>query len=146
MRLIIQRVAEARVDVEEKTIGAIQKGALVFFGSHEKDTPSQIHWLANKLINLRMFMDEQEKMNLSLLDIEGSILIVSQFTLYCDCREGRRPSFSHAARPEMARSFYDSFVDEVRKSGLQVETGEFGAMMQIHLINDGPVTLLVDAP
>ncbi len=146
MRLLIQRVSEARVDVDGKTIGAIQKGALVFFGAHENDTPSQITWLANKLINLRMFMDEQEKMNLSLLDIKGSVLIVSQFTLYGDCSAGRRPSFIHAARPEMARSLYEAFISEVRKSGLPVETGEFGAMMQVHLINDGPVTLLVEAP
>jgi D-tyrosyl-tRNA(Tyr) deacylase len=146
MRLLIQRVSEARVDVDGKTIGAIQKGALVLFGAHEDDKPSQVTWLANKLINLRIFMDEQEKMNLSLLDIKGSILIVSQFTLYGECNAGRRPSFIHAARPELARSLYDSFVMEVSKSGLPVETGEFGAMMQVHLVNDGPVTLLVDAP
>ncbi len=146
MRLLIQRVSEARVDVAGKTIGAIKQGALVLFGAHENDTPSQIPWLANKLINLRIFMDEQEKMNLSLLDIKGEILIVSQFTLYGECNAGRRPSFIHAARPDPARSLYESFINEVRKSDLPVETGEFGAMMQVHLVNDGPVTLIVDAP
>ncbi len=146
MRMLIQRVASARVDVDEKTIGSIGKGALVFFGAHEKDALTQVSWLANKLIHLRIFTDEQGKMNLSLLDVKGSILIVSQFTLYGDCREGRRPSFSHAAQPEVARSLYEAFIKEVRKSGLAVETGEFGALMHVHLINDGPVTLIVDAP
>lgn len=146
MRMLIQRVVKAHVDVDEKTIGSIGKGVLVLFGVHESDQPSQVAWLANKLIHLRIFPDQQEKMNLSLLDIKGSVLIVSQFTLYGECREGRRPSFSHAAHPEMARNLYEAFIEEVRKSGLLVETGEFGAMMQVHLINDGPVTLLVDAP
>ena len=146
MRLLIQRVAEARVEVDGKTIGSIGRGALVLFGVHESDQPQQIVWLANKLIHLRMFMDEQEKMNLSLLDIEGSILIVSQFTLYGDCHQGRRPSFFHTAPPDKALSLYEAFVAEVRKSRLQVQTGEFGARMQVHLINDGPVTLLVEAP
>ena len=146
MRMLLQRVERAHVDVEGKTIGSIGKGILVLLGIHESDQPSQITWLANKLVNLRIFTDEEDKMNLSLLDIKGSVLIVSQFTLYGDCREGRRPSFSHAAHPDLARKLYESFITEVRKSGLSVETGEFGALMQVHLINDGPVTLLIDAP
>lgn len=146
MRMLLQRVSGARVDVEGKTVGSIEKGILVLFGVHESDQASQVPWLANKLLNLRIFTDSQDKMNLSLLDVKGSVLIVSQFTLYGDCREGRRPSFSHAAHPNLARSLYDSFVGEVRKSGLAVETGIFGALMQVHLVNDGPVTLLVDAP
>lgn len=146
MRMLIQRVVSAHVDAAGKTIGSIGRGALVLFGAHESDRPSQIPWLANKLIHLRIFTDEQDKMNLSLLDVKGSILIVSQFTLYGDCREGRRPSFSHAARPDLAHGLYESFIKEVRKSGLIVETGEFGALMEVHLVNDGPVTLIVDAP
>ena len=144
MRLLIQRVREARVVVEGKTVGSIQKGALVLFGVHQNDTAAQIPWLANKLVNLRMFMDEQDKMNLSLLDVKGSCLIVSQFTLYADCTEGRRPSFSQAAPPPIAQPLYETFVSEVKKS-LLVETGIFGAEMQVHLINDGPVTLLIDS-
>lgn len=146
MRLLIQRVSSAHVDVEGKTVGSIGKGALVFFGVHENDTFTQIPWLAKKLVNLRFFMDEQEKMNLSLLDIKGSILIVSQFTLYGDCKEGRRPSFSHAAPPDYATRLYEQFLAEVRSFNLEVQTGQFGAIMQVHLVNDGPVTLLVDAP
>ena len=144
MRLLIQRVREARVVVEGKTVGSIQKGALVLFGVHQNDTAAQIPWLANKLVNLRMFMDEQDKMNLSLLDVKGSCLIVSQFTLYADCTEGRRPSFSQAAPPPIAQPLYETFVSAVKKS-LLVETGIFGAEMQVHLINDGPVTLLIDS-
>ena len=145
MRLLIQRVSEAKVDVEGKTIGAIGKGALVLFGVHQNDTPEQISWLANKLIHLRMFSDADDKMNLSLCDIKGSALIVSQFTLYANCAEGRRPSFIEAARPDIARALYEAFVLEVKKT-LPVETGSFGAKMQVHLVNDGPVTFLVDAP
>jgi len=146
MRMVIQRISQARVEIKGCAVGSIGRGALVLFGVHESDTPSQTAWMASKLIHLRFFMDSQEKMNLSLLDIRGEILVVSQFTLYGDCREGRRPSFSHAAMPDKARALYEAFLLEVKKSGLQVETGEFGAEMQVHLVNDGPVTLLIDAP
>ncbi len=145
MRIVIQRVSEASVDVEGKTVGSIGRGSLVFFGAHRDDQASQIPWLASKLVNLRIFSDAQDKMNLSLLDIQGSLLIVSQFTLYGNCREGRRPSLFDAAPPDQARSLYEEFVAEVKKS-VPVQTGIFGAMMQVKLINDGPVTFLIDAP
>lgn len=144
MRLLIQRVQSARVDVEGTCVGRIERGALAFFAVHQKDTPSQVTLLANKLIHLRIFPDPDDKMNLSLLDIKGSILVVSQFTLYADCSQGRRPSFINSAPPHLARSFYDSFLLEVKKSGLNVEAGIFGAHMQVHLINDGPATFLID--
>lgn len=145
MKIVIQRVAQAHVEVEGKTVGSIQAGALVLFGSGKEDKPEQVAWLANKLIHLRMFSDANDKMNLSLLDQKGEILIVSQFTLYADCSEGRRPSFTNAAPPEIARTLYESFVAEVRKSGLVVHTGIFGAKMSVHLINDGPVTFLISS-
>lgn len=146
MRLLIQRVLNAHVDVEGKCVGSIGAGALVFFGAHKNDQPSQVVYLANKLIHLRMFHDADRKMNLSLFDVKGSVLIVPQFTLYADCSEGRRPSFFDTAAPEAARSYYEALIIEVKKSGLPVETGIFGANMQVHLVNDGPVTLLIDAP
>lgn len=146
MRLLIQRVLNARVEVEGKCVGSIGAGALVFFAAHKDDQASQVPFLANKLVQLRMFHDAAGKMNLSLLDVLGSILIVPQFTLYADCTEGRRPSFFHTAAPEVARSYYEALILEVKKSGLIVEAGIFGANMQVHLVNDGPVTLLIDAP
>jgi D-tyrosyl-tRNA(Tyr) deacylase len=146
MRLLVQRVKEARVEVEDKIVGSIGSGLLVLFGAHKDDQPQQIPWLAEKLTHLRIFEDSQGKMNLSLLDVKGSVLIVSQFTLYGDCREGRRPSFSDAAPPPFALSLYESFVKAVKKNISHVETGVFGAYMQVHLINDGPVTVLIDSP
>ncbi len=145
MRIVIQRVSEAAVDVEGKTVGSIGRGSLVLFGVHKDDRMPQIPWLANKLVNLRIFSDAQDKMNLSLLDIKGEVLIVSQFTLYGNCREGRRPSLFDAAPSALAQSLYEAFVQEVKKS-VPVQTGIFGAMMQVKLINDGPVTFLIDAP
>lgn len=146
MRICVQRVAEAAVDVDGQTVGAIESGLLVLFGAHQKDRIEQIPWLAAKLVNLRIFTDSAGKMNLSLLDIKGSALIVSQFTLYGDCKEGRRPSFSEAAPPDLAKSLYEAFIAEVKKSQVPVEMGVFGAHMKIRLINDGPVTLIIDAP
>lgn len=145
MRILIQRVAHAKVDVEGKTVGSIGRGALVFFGAAQGDTPEKSAWLASKLVHLRMFEDDQEKMNRSLLDIQGGILIVSQFTLYADCSEGRRPSFTKAAPPREAEPLYHHFVQEVKKSLLPVETGVFRACMQVSLLNDGPVTFLIDS-
>jgi len=145
MRIVIQRVASAKVDVEGKTVGSIGKGALVLFGVHKEDTAEQTLWLASKLVNLRIFSDAQDKMNLSLLDIQGEVLIVSQFTLYGNCSEGRRPAFTDSAPPEIAKSLYEKFIAEVAKQKLKVETGVFGAHMQVSLINDGPVTLILDA-
>ena len=145
MRLLIQRVKEAKVEVEGSIVGAIQKGALVLIGVTHGDGPAQCAYLASKFINLRMFEDEHEKMNRSLLDVKGSALIVSQFTLYADCTEGRRPSFTAAAHPSLAEPLYQLFVEEVRKSWLEVATGVFGAYMQVSFCNDGPVTFLIDS-
>jgi len=145
MRILIQRVKQAQVDVEGKTVGSIGRGALVFLGVTQGDTADKSEWLASKLIHLRMFEDDQEKMNRSLLDIQGEILIVSQFTLYGDCSEGRRPSFTKAAPPAEAELLYHHFVREVKKSLLPVETGVFRAYMQVSLLNDGPVTFLIDS-
>lgn len=145
MRLLIQRVSEASVDVDQKTIGSIHQGALVLLGVHKEDASSCIPKLVHKLIHLRMFTDEQNKMNRSLLEIQGSILVVSQFTLYADCRQGRRPSFVNAASPPEAHKLYEEFLRELRRSNLRVETGEFGANMQVRLTNDGPVTFLIES-
>lgn len=145
MRLLIQRVSHAKVEVENRTVGSIGTGALVFLGVTHADTIKESAYLAEKLLNLRMFHDEHQKMNRSLLDIQGSVLIVSQFTLYADCSEGRRPSFTQAAPPALAESIYRHFVEEVRKSGLVVATGIFGENMQVSLLNDGPVTLIVSS-
>jgi D-aminoacyl-tRNA deacylase len=144
MKLLIQRVSEASVKVNEEIVGKIGPGILVLIGITHSDTPAQGTWLANKLINLRIFEDTQGKLNLSLLDQKGSALIISQFTLYADCSEGRKPSFTQAAPPEIAKPLYEAFVDEVRKGGIPVETGIFGAEMKVSLINDGPVTLLLE--
>jgi D-aminoacyl-tRNA deacylase len=144
MKIVIQRVAKAEVAVDGKIVGAIGRGVLVFVGFTHSDTATQVNWLANKLINLRLFEDAAGKINQSLIDCRGSALIVSQFTLYADCSFGRRPSFSQAAPPEMAKQLYESFVEEVRKSDIPVETGIFGAKMLVSLINDGPVTLLLE--
>jgi D-aminoacyl-tRNA deacylase len=145
MRLVIQRVSEAKVEVEGKVVGAINKGVLVFFGVHVDDTLPQTQWLANKLVNLRMFADAENKMNLSLLDIQAEALIVSQFTLYGNCSEGRRPAFTKSALPEKARKLYEKFIHEVREHKIKTQTGVFGAYMQVSLINDGPVTFILDA-
>jgi len=145
VRLLIQRVQHAKVEVEGKTVGSIGRGALVFLGVTQNDTEENAAWLCSKLIHLRMFEDAQGKMNLSLLDIRGEILIVSQFTLYADCSEGRRPSFTAAAPPPLALPLYEKFVEEAKKSSLLVATGIFGASMQISLLNDGPVTFSIDS-
>ena len=145
MRLLIQRVSSAKVEVDGRTVGAIGSGALVLFGATHGDTPQDGTYLASKLVHLRMFQDEQQKMNRSLLDIRGEVLIVSQFTLYADCSEGRRPSFTPAAPPALAESLYGHFVEEVRKAGMPIATGIFGAYMQVSLVNDGPVTFLIDS-
>lgn len=144
MKILIQRVTHAKVEVEGTTVGAIGSGALVFIGVTHSDTITQVSWLANKLINLRMFEDAQGKINRSLLENNGEVLVVSQFTLYADCTAGRRPSFIQAAQPELAEHLYEKFVEEVRKGGISVETGVFGAEMKVSLVNDGPVTLILE--
>jgi len=145
MRLVIQRVACAKVEIDGNIVGSIGKGVLVLFGAHKEDTPSQTLWLANKLVNLRLFADPQDKMNLSLLDVQGQALIVSQFTLYGNCAEGRRPEFTASAPSDVAKALYEKFIAEVRDQQIKVETGVFGARMMVSLVNDGPVTLLLDA-
>ncbi|MCX5773523.1 MAG: D-aminoacyl-tRNA deacylase [Fusobacteria bacterium] len=147
MRAVLQRVSEAGVSVEGITIGEIQQGLLVLLGIHESDSEDQVKWLASKVINLRIFEDLQGKMNHSLLEQGGEMLIVSQFTLYGKCEKGRRPGFSSAARPEISIPLYEKFIEEVKKLGVvKVATGEFGADMQVSLTNDGPVTLIIDTP
>lgn len=145
MRIVIQRVSEAKVEVDGQTMGSISRGALVLFGVHKNDIPEQTLWLSNKLVNLRIFADELDKMNLSLLDIKGEVLIVSQFTLYGNCTEGRRPAFTDSAPPDMANTLYEKFIDETRQNNLKVNTGVFGARMKVSLVNDGPVTFILDA-
>lgn len=144
MKILIQRVSHAQVEVEGTIVGAIGPGALVFIGVTHGDTATQAAWLANKLIHLRMFEDAQGKINQSLLEHKGKVLVVSQFTLYADCSTGRRPSFTQAAQPELAKQLYEQFVEEVRKGGVLVETGLFGAEMKVSLLNDGPFTLLLE--
>lgn len=144
MRLLIQRVKEAKVEVEGKITGQIGKGLLVFLGVHKDDTEDEIDWLVNKLVNLRCFSDENDKMNLSIKDIQGGVLIVSQFTLYGNCMNGRRPDFIDAAAGPKAEDLYNKFVEIVRKEIKHVGTGKFAAYMDVSLINDGPVTFLID--
>jgi D-tyrosyl-tRNA(Tyr) deacylase len=145
MRAVLQRVTRARVLVDEQVIGEIGRGLLVLLGVSVSDTAEQARWLAEKVIGLRIFNDEQGKMNLSLAEIGGAMLIVSQFTLYGDCRKGRRPSFIEAAGPEIAIPLYEAFIAEVRGQGIPTATGRFGAMMQLELVNDGPVTVIVES-
>ncbi len=145
MRAVVQRVKEARVTVDGEIIGAIKNGLLILLGISQDDTEDSIPWLVDKVINLRIFNDDQGKMNLSVHEVEGELLIVSQFTLYGNCKRGRRPSYSQAASPEKALALYQQFVAEAKKKGLKVASGQFGAYMQIMSINDGPVTLIVDS-
>ncbi|ABQ46228.1 D-tyrosyl-tRNA(Tyr) deacylase [Thermotoga petrophila RKU-10] len=145
MRAVVQRVSEAKVIVEEKTVGAIKRGLLVFVGVGKDDTEEDCEWLADKVSGLRIFEDEDGKMNLSVKDINGEVLVVSQFTLYGDCRRGKRPSFTEAAPPDKGKALYERFVELLREKGLKVETGKFRAHMHVHLVNDGPVTILLDS-
>lgn len=145
MRAVVQRAKKASVTVDGKIIGTIKKGIVVLLGVQASDDQSAIQWMADKIINLRIFEDENNKMNLSLKDTGGEMLIVSQFTLYGDCRKGRRPGYSKAAPPAIAEKIYEKFVNEVRKNNIGVATGQFQAMMDVELINDGPVTLMLDS-
>ena len=145
MRAVVQRVSEARVRVDSEVVGEIQAGLLVFLGVGREDTEKDVDFLAGKIAGLRIFPDEAQKMNLSLLDAGGAMLAVSQFTLHGDCRKGRRPAFIAAAPPEQAEPLYERFVVQVEKLGLRVAAGRFGAMMEVELVNDGPVTLLLDS-
>ena len=145
MRAVVQRVKESSVKVDNETIGRIGQGLLVLLGVAKGDTPSDADYLANKIVNLRIFEDDDTKMNRSLLSIGGKMLVVSQFTLLGDCRKGRRPSFVAAAGPQKALELYENFVQQVRRLGISVETGRFQAMMEVALINDGPVTLVLES-
>lgn len=145
MRACIQRVSRARVTVGGELRGEIGRGILVLLGVSSEDTLGDIPLLAEKMAGLRIFDDSEGKMNLGLSDIDGQILVVSQFTLYADCRKGRRPGFSEAAPPEKAEEYYRLFVEFLRKSGFHVETGQFRAMMDVELVNDGPVTIWLDS-
>ena len=145
MRVLLQRVTSAEVRVEGETIGKIGRGFLLLVGFKDEDGPEQVDWTTDKVVGLRVFPDEEGKMNRSLVDVGGDVLVVSQFTLYGDVRKGRRPSFVHAARPEVATPLYESFVRalRVRTRGV-VETGRFGALMEVDSVNDGPVTLMIE--
>jgi D-tyrosyl-tRNA(Tyr) deacylase len=145
MRLVIQRVTEAKVTVDGRTIGAIPKGLVVLIGIAREDTRAEADYLLDKVLGLRIFPDDIGKMNRNIVEIGGTLLLVSQFTLYGDCRKGRRPSFDRAAAPEMAQILFEYFVASARRGPVPVETGIFQATMQVHLVNDGPVTILLDS-
>ena len=144
MKIVIQRVKKAKVEVEEKVVGEIEKGFLVLVGVTHTDTEQEADYLAKKLCNLRVFEDENQKMNLNLKDINGKLLIVSQFTLYAFCKDGNRPSFTDAAKPEMANELYEYFCKKCEEYQIEVQKGIFGADMQISLVNDGPVTIVME--
>ena len=144
MKLVVQRVKNAQVDIDGKTVGKIKKGFMVLLGVTHNDTKQEADYLVKKLCNLRVFEDENGKMNLGLKDIKGELLIISQFTLYADCTGGNRPSFIGAARPEIAEPLYQYFCNECEKNGIKVEKGIFGADMKVSLLNDGPVTIILE--
>lgn len=145
MKAVVQRVSKASVTVGGEVIGQIGKGLMLLVGVGREDGEQDVIWMADKLAGLRIFEDEDDKMNLSVEDVKGAILSVSQFTLYGDCRKGKRPNFMAAARPEQAEALYEQFNGRLRARGLTVETGKFGAMMDVALVNDGPVTLILDS-
>lgn len=145
MRVVLQRSKAASVVVAGETVGKIDSGFVLLVGITHGDTKEDAEYLAEKIVHLRVFEDEEGKMNHSLLDVGGSILSISQFTLYGDCRKGRRPNFMNAAKPDEANALYEYFNEELRKRGVQTETGIFGAMMDVNLTNDGPVTLIIDS-
>ena len=145
MRAVVQRVASSRVSVDENITGEIERGLLVLLGVTHEDSSADVDYLLEKIVNLRIFEDENEKMNLSLKDINGELLVVSQFTLYGDCRKGRRPNFTNAAKPDLANELYEEFIEEASKQNIKVGTGKFGANMMVELTNEGPVTILIDS-
>ena len=145
MRIVIQRVKSAFITVGSETVGRIGKGLLVFLGIATSDNIDDAEYLADKTVNLRIFEDENHKMNRSLLEVDGEILVVSQFTLLGDCKKGRRPSFVNAASPDLAEKLYQQFIDCIQEKGIPVKTGRFQAKMEVSLINDGPVTLIIES-
>lgn len=144
MRVLIQRVARAEVRIAGQTTGRIDRGLVVLVGFTASDGEDQLSWMAEKIVGLRIFADDEDKMNRSITDVGGALLVVSQFTLYGDAVKGRRPSFIDAARPEQAIPLYERFLERLRSAGVRVETGTFGASMQVELVNDGPVTLWLE--
>ena len=145
MKFVIQRVQKASVKVEQNTVGKIEKGFLVLIGITHEDTEQTADTLIKKMVNLRIFRDENQKMNLSLKDVKGELLLVSQFTLYPDCKKGNRPSFDKSAKFEKANKLYEYIINECKKTGINVQTGIFGADMKVNLLNDGPVTIILDS-
>lgn len=145
MRLVIQKVSSSNVKINNEVVGSIDKGFMVLVGITDSDNKTIVDKMVDKLINLRIFEDENDKLNLSLLDVKGSILSISQFTLYANCKKGRRPSFIEAAKPDISKPLYEYFNQQLKEKGVMVETGVFGAMMEVSLVNDGPVTIILDS-
>lgn len=145
MRIVIQRVSEASVTINNQIVSAINKGLLVFVGIEDRDNKEDIEWLCNKLLNIRIFNDSAGVMNLSIQEVSGEFLIVSQFTLHAATKKGNRPSYIRASKPDVAIPLYQQFIDQLKKSGIAVKTGEFGADMKVNLLNDGPVTIIMDS-
>ncbi len=145
MRIIVQRVNNASVEVEKEVVAEIKKGILIFLGVGTEDDEKDLEYMINKVLGLRIFQDQADKMNLSIEDINGEILVVSQFTLYGDVRKGKRPSFTASAPPDIGEKLYEEFLDRLKTSGLKIENGIFGADMKVSLINDGPVTIMLDS-
>lgn len=145
MRAVVQRVVSSKVLVGDETVGNINRGLLVLLGVTHDDTSKDVDYMVDKIVNLRIFEDENDKMNLSVRDIEGDLLVVSQFTLYGDCRKGKRPSFTDAAKPDLANKLYEEFVEIAKQHELRVHTGRFQAHMLVEIANDGPVTMLIDS-
>lgn len=145
MRVVLQRVSGAGVEVDQEVVGSIGKGALVLLAVEQDDELRDLDWMCRKVVNLRYFADEEGRMNRSIGEAAGELLVVSQFTLYGDCKKGNRPSYTRSATPDKAESYYRQFLDRLRAEGITVATGRFGAMMEVHLVNDGPVTLILDS-
>lgn len=145
MRAVIQRVSQAKVVVDDNTVGQIGKGFMILLGVHEQDTQADVDYLVGKISKLRVFEDDQQKMNRSIIDVGGEILSISQFTLFADTKKGNRPSFVQAAKPDTAIPLYEAFNEGLRQAGIPIETGIFGADMKCHLVNDGPVTIIIDS-
>lgn len=145
MRVLVQRVSEASVKIEERIHGSIDRGLLLLVGIEHDDTEEDVNWISQKILNLRIFNDEDGKMNLSSVDVRGDFLVISQFTLHASTKKGNRPSYIKAARPEVAIPLYEYFIEQLKKSGHKIETGVFGADMKVSLINDGPVTIWIDS-
>ena len=145
MRAVIQRVSQAKVVVDDNTVGQINRGFMILLGVHEQDTQADVDYLVGKISKLRVFEDDQQKMNRSIMDVGGEILSISQFTLFGDTKKGNRPSFVQAAKPDTAIPLYEAFNEGLRQVGIPVETGIFGADMKCHLVNDGPVTIIIDS-